>query len=111
MDVGFVGLGAMGRPIAHNLIAAGHQLTVHNRSPGPARAFEGTGARIAQSPAEACGGEIVITMLADDESVESVVLGPGGIAEQMTPGAIHICMATISPDLAKRLEATHEARG
>ena len=107
MNVGFIGLGNMGRPMAKNLIAAGHRLTVYNRTQSHAEELASAGAEVANTPANACTAEIVITMLADDESVESVVLGPRGILHALPPAAVHVCMSTISPELAQRLEKAH----
>ncbi len=74
MKVGFVGLGSMGRAMARNLLKAGHEVTVYNRTRAKCR---GTGARRSQSratPAETASGEVVITMLADDHALEDVLL-------------------------------------
>ena len=67
-------------------------------------------AEIADTPDDVCIGDAVITMLAVDDSVQSVVLGPGGIVDALAQDTIHICMATISPDLAKRLHQAHAER-
>ena len=111
MNVGFIGLGNMGRPMASNLIAAGHRLTVYNRTRKHAEELARSGAEVAGTPANACTAEIVITMLADDDSVDAVVLGPRGILHALPPASIHICMSTISPDLARRLEKAHADLG
>ena len=73
MKVGFIGLGRMGAAMAANLLKAGHEVTVYNRSPDKARALSALGARVAASVADTCRGEAVITMLANDEAVEAVV--------------------------------------
>jgi 3-hydroxyisobutyrate dehydrogenase-like beta-hydroxyacid dehydrogenase len=112
MRIGFLGLGNMGRAMARNLIAAGHEVAVYNRSRNAADALAGQGAVVAEYPAKAAAGrEIVITMLADDEAVESVVLGPRGMIEGLPPRGLHISMSTISPGLSSRLAATHSERG
>jgi 3-hydroxyisobutyrate dehydrogenase-like beta-hydroxyacid dehydrogenase len=111
MRIGFIGLGNMGREMARNLVRAGHELTVYNRSRGSSEAFAKDGAMIAEHPAEAAGHEVVITMLADDNAVESVVLGERGVIEGMQRGTLHISMSTISPNLSQRLAAAHEERG
>src|SRR2546421_1556022 len=89
MNVGFIGLGRMGSGMAANLIKAGHQVTVYNRTPGKVRALGEQGARAASDVADACRGDAVFTMLADDAAVESVVFGKGVIAS-LAKGAIHI---------------------
>lgn len=112
MRIGLLGLGHMGQAMARNLISAGHELTVYNRSRKPADALAKQGAHVAEYPAKAADGqEIVITMLADDDAVESVVLGPRGLVEGLPPGSIHISMSTISPDLSQRLSAAHNEHG
>jgi len=112
MRVGFVGLGSMGNPIARNLRAAGHSLTVYNRSVEKTDALAAAGARVAAVPAEAARqAEVVCTMLADDDAVEAVVFGQDGLAAALPKGAIHISMSTISVALSRRLAQEHAARG
>jgi 3-hydroxyisobutyrate dehydrogenase-like beta-hydroxyacid dehydrogenase len=101
----------MGGAIARNLIRAHHEVTVYNRSRGAAEVLGKEGAKVADSPAKAGGQEIVISMLANDIAVESVVLGPGGALEGMQRDALHISMSTISPDLSRRMAAAHKERG
>ena len=79
MNIGFIGLGNMGHGIATNLLKAGHQITVYNRSPGKARALVQHGATEAGNVAEACAGDVVFTMLSDDNAVESVAFDEDGI--------------------------------
>jgi 3-hydroxyisobutyrate dehydrogenase-like beta-hydroxyacid dehydrogenase len=111
IEVGFVGLGAMGSAMAANLLKAGHALAVHNRTPERTAPLVAQGARHAASPSDAAEGEIVITMLADDRALEDVVFGPKGLLEALPAGAIHVSMSTISMALAERLEAAHAAKG
>jgi 3-hydroxyisobutyrate dehydrogenase-like beta-hydroxyacid dehydrogenase len=112
MRIGFIGLGHMGQPMARNLIRAGHEVTVYNRNRNAADLLAKEGARVADSPAKASHGqEIVITMLADDSAVESVVLGTHGVIEGLPAGSLHVSMSTISPDLSQRLSAAHSERG
>ncbi|MDB5470548.1 MAG: NAD(P)-dependent oxidoreductase [Caulobacter sp.] len=106
MNVGFVGLGHMGGAIALNLVKAGHQVTVWNRTPEKAAPLVTLGARRAESPRQAASGDIVISMLADDRAVEEVVFGEKGILSA-DAGAIHVSMSTISVELAERLAAAH----
>ena len=107
MKVGFIGLGQMGRAIAANLLGAGHELTVWNRSADKAADLVAAGARLAASPADAAQGEVVMTMLADDAAVEAVVHGTGGI---LAAPALHVSHSTISVGLAERLARDHAAR-
>jgi 3-hydroxyisobutyrate dehydrogenase-like beta-hydroxyacid dehydrogenase len=82
MNIAFLGLGGMGGAMARNLIKHGHKVIAWNRSPEPAAALHAQGAQIAGIPAEAArGAEIAITILANDEAVESVTLGANGLAE------------------------------
>jgi 3-hydroxyisobutyrate dehydrogenase-like beta-hydroxyacid dehydrogenase len=111
MRVGFIGLGRMGSAMAGSLLRAGHQVTLFNRTPAKAEALAAKGAKVAASIAEACRGEAVFTMLADDEAVESVVFGEGGILASLPPGTIHISSSTISVALSGRLAAAHAAAG
>lgn len=109
MRIGFLGLGNMGQAMARNLLRGGHQLTVYNRSRPAAELLGKQGAAIADSPAQAAAQEIVITMLANDDAVESVVTH--GVLDAMNRGALHISMSTISPDLSRRLSNAHQQRG
>ena len=102
--VGFVGLGIMGKPMAKNLMAAGYELTVNNRSPQKAEELGEEGATVAGSPREAAEGNgIVITMLPDSPDVERVVAGEDGILEALEEGALLIDMSTISPVVTEEL--------
>jgi 3-hydroxyisobutyrate dehydrogenase-like beta-hydroxyacid dehydrogenase len=109
MKVGFIGLGRMGSGMARNLLRAGHEVTVYNRTPGRSQALSADGARVAESVAEACRVEALITMLANDDAVKEVVLGPEGIVSHLQPGALHISSSTISVALARRLAEAHRA--
>jgi 3-hydroxyisobutyrate dehydrogenase-like beta-hydroxyacid dehydrogenase len=111
MKVAFIGLGRMGSGMAHNLLRAGHDLTVYNRSREKADALVRDGAHAAGSPAEAAhGAEAVFTMLSDDHAVEEVVCGDRGIAGALGTGAVHVSSSTISTALSRRLTAIHSAR-
>jgi len=111
MKLGFVGLGHMGSAMAANLLAAGHPLSVHNRTAAKTEPLVAIGAARAETPGAAASGEAVITMLADDAAVEAAVFGKDGMLEALRPGAIHISMSTISVALAARLAEAHAARG
>jgi 3-hydroxyisobutyrate dehydrogenase-like beta-hydroxyacid dehydrogenase len=111
MKIGFIGLGRMGSAMAANLVKAGHHVTVFNRSPEKRRKLVELGAHEAARIAEACRGEVVITMLADDAAVSNVTLGDGGIAASLPKNAIHVSMSTISVGLAKELARAHSGAG
>jgi 3-hydroxyisobutyrate dehydrogenase-like beta-hydroxyacid dehydrogenase len=112
MNIGFVGLGNMGRGMARNLLRAGHQLTVYNRTRAKAEELIRDGASVAESPAEAAqNAEAVLTMLADDQAVEETVFGENGIASTLKQGAAHISNSTLSVGCARRLASEHQKRG
>ena len=91
MKIAFIGLGQMGSGMARNLVRAGHDLAVYNRTRSRAEELEGEGARVADSPADAASSvDVLITMLADDEAVEQVIFGDGGAIESLPRGAVHV---------------------
>jgi 3-hydroxyisobutyrate dehydrogenase-like beta-hydroxyacid dehydrogenase len=101
----------MGLPIARNLLRAGHELTVYNRTRSKAEALASAGAKVASSLTEASTAEVVITMLADDPAVEQTTLGDGGILNTLARGGVHLSLSTISTALSRRLTVAHTARG
>jgi 3-hydroxyisobutyrate dehydrogenase-like beta-hydroxyacid dehydrogenase len=114
MEIGFVGLGNMGHGMAANLLKAGHHVTVYNRSPAKAQDLAQQGATTARTVAEACGGAVVFTMLADDQAVENVTFGEQGIPgilASLEPGATHVSSSTISVAMSQRLAAAHADAG
>ncbi|MGD0693997.1 MAG: NAD(P)-dependent oxidoreductase [Terriglobia bacterium] len=111
MRVGWIGLGNMGQAMARNLIKAGHELLVYNRTRSRAVELEAEGARLADSPAEAATAPVVVTMLADDAAVEDVIFGSGKVLKALREGNIHIAMSTISASLSKRLAEAHGKKG
>ena len=111
MNVGFIGLGRMGVGMAANLLQAGHQVTVYNRTPDKASALLAQGAKAAAKVADACRGEAVITMLTNDEAVESVAFGKDGIISTLPAGAVHVSSSTISVALSERLTQAHAKAG
>lgn len=111
MHLGFIGLGNMGSAMAANLLEAGHDVTAYNRSPDKTDALAAKGARAGRAVADACTGEVVVSMLANDEAVEAVSFGPGGIVDTLAPGALHVSSSTISLALAERLTAAHAEAG
>ncbi|HLZ92488.1 MAG TPA: NAD(P)-dependent oxidoreductase [Candidatus Acidoferrum sp.] len=107
MNVGLIGLGRMGAGIAKSLLRAGHGVTVYNRTRERAEALRKDGAVVAGTIAEACRGDAVLTMLADDAALESVVFSDDGIVKSLTRGCVHISFSTISVALSDRLAAEH----
>ena len=111
MQVGFIGLGNMGSGMAKNLLRAGHSLTVYNRTRAASERLAADGARISDTPADACkGAACVFTMLANDAAVEAVTFGDTGIIAGLAQGALHISSSTISVELSKRLAEAHAER-
>ena len=109
MHIGFIGLGNMGSAMASNLVEAGHTVIAYNRSPAKVEAL--TGARPARSVPEACdGADVVVTMLANDEAVESVSFGDDGIIARLGESSVHVSSSTISVALASRLTDAHAGR-
>ena len=110
--IGFIGLGSMGRPMANNLLAAGFDLRIYNRTPGKAVDLTASGARAVATPVEAVvPGGIVVTMVANDAALEAVTLGVEGIASGLGSGGVHLSMSTVSPQLARRLADVHREHG
>lgn len=111
MKIGFIGLGNMGSGIARNLINAGNDLTVYNRTRSRAEPFVSLGAKIAETPGEAAADvAVLITMLADDSAVEATIFAPGNAIETLPAGAVHISMSTISVALSRHLAKAHSER-
>jgi len=108
MQIAFLGLGIMGRPMAANLAKAGHDVRVWNRSAGK----EVPGAKVAASPAEAArGAEVVWMCVADTKAVESLLFGPQGVAEVAAAGMIVADSSTISPRATREFAAKLKERG
>jgi 3-hydroxyisobutyrate dehydrogenase-like beta-hydroxyacid dehydrogenase len=110
MKVGFIGLGAMGSAMASNLIKAGHEVTVWNRSPGPTEPLASLGAKVVKSADRAVLGDVLFSMLANDQAVRDVFI-TGGLLDAMDKGIVHVNHATISVELAKELAEEHAKRG
>ncbi len=111
-QIGFIGLGIMGAPMARNLIRAGYALVVHSRSRPPIEVLTAEGAAAGGSPRGVAERvETVITMLPDSPDVREVVLGRDGVLEGLRPGSILVDMSTISPLVTKEIAAAVEARG
>lgn len=112
MNVGFIGLGIMGRPMALNLIRGGHALRVYSRRAESMEPLAAAGAQVCLSPEEvARGGDPVFIMVSDTQDVEQIILGPGGVLAGTRPGAIVVDMSTISPVTTRSLASRLAAEG
>ncbi len=113
MNIAYLGLGIMGAPMARHLAAAGHHLTVYNRTAEKAAVWVAAhGGRSAATPAEAAtGADLVIACVGADADLEAVTLGPDGAFAAMAPGAVFIDHTTVSAAIARRLASEGEARG
>ena len=111
-SVTFIGLGAMGAPMASSVLRSGVALTVYNRSRERAAPLAAAGAKVADSAAAAVApGGVVITMLANDAALLDVTLGDSGFADRLGAGGLHISMSTVSPETSRHLAAEHAKRG
>jgi len=111
-NIGFIGLGIMGKPMALNLRKHGHALWVHGRRPATMEPLVAAGATPCQSPAEvAAHADVIFVMVSDTPDVEQVILGRNGIAEGVRKGAVVVDMSTISPDATRRFAAELGKRG
>lgn len=111
MDIGFIGLGKMGSAMVRALLRGGHSVTVYNRTPSKAEALRGEGATVARSLAEACRGDAVFTMVADDTAVRDLVCKPHGLLDLLEPvKTVHVSSSTISPALVHDLAERHRER-
>ena len=110
--VGFIGLGIMGKPMAKNLIEAGHELVVFNRTQSKAEELAGDGATVAGSPREVAErSDVIITMLPDSPQVEEVLVGENGVLEGIKEGALIVDTSTISPVVTEELAAKVKEKG
>ncbi|GAI82155.1 unnamed protein product, partial [marine sediment metagenome] len=110
--VGFIGLGIMGMPMAHNLIKAGVEVIVYNRTVSKAEKMVSGGARKANSPKElAMESPVVITIVSDTPDVESVILGENGVIEGIKADSVVIDMSTISPQVTQKIAARLREKG
>jgi 3-hydroxyisobutyrate dehydrogenase-like beta-hydroxyacid dehydrogenase len=110
MKVGFIGLGSMGSAMASNLVAAGHQVTVWNRSEASSEKLASLGSKVARTPDRAVQCDVVLSMLSNDQAVREVFLD-GSLLDAMDPGTVHVNHATISVTLARQLAEEHAKRG
>ena len=111
-NVGFVGLGVMGAPMAAHLVDAGYKVAVWNRTPAKTGPLKALGARIAASPADTARGvEVVFVCVGDTPDVEKVLFGPGGVAEGVGGGTLVVDCTTISPEAEKDFAGRMSAKG
>ena len=110
-QVGFIGLGIMGRPMAGHLQKAGHKLYLHDLQPLPKELLDGGGVACRSSKEVAERAEVIITMVPDTPHVEAVLFGPGGVSEGLKPGKIVVDMSSISPIDTKRFAEKIKALG
>ena len=111
MNIGFIGLGVMGRPMAEHLIKAGHRLQLASRSGVPSGMADGDVVNCASAAEAARDADIIITMVPDTPDVEAVLFGPAGVAESAKPGSIVVDMSSISPLASKQFAARLGERG
>ncbi len=112
MNLGFIGLGIMGRPMALHLVRAGHRLRVSARRPEAMAPLTEAGASAFASPAEAArGSDVIFTIVSDTPDVEQVLLGPGGVTEGAASGAVVVDMSTISPVATRAMAAKLAEQG
>ena len=110
MKIGFIGLGQMGRGMVSRLINRGHQLTVWNRTRAAADAFTPRGAMVAEAPHQVLANEVVISMLADDASVDAVWIA-AGLTQKMPAATMHLNMASVSLRMGEQLDRLHRQHG
>ena len=106
--IGIIGLGRMGGAFAVNLQMDGHVVVVHDRDPHRLEPFAACGAKVAETLGEMADCAVVLTSLPNDEALEETILGDGGLARLLRPGALHIATGTISPVLSRRLAEQHD---
>ncbi len=111
MRIGFLGTGNMGTPIALRLLAAGHELSVWNRTEERTKPLIHEGAIAAATPAEAeLGADAIITVLLDNAAYEEVFYGVHNLIDALSPGLLHILCGTITPAFCQRLTIDHNSR-
>jgi 3-hydroxyisobutyrate dehydrogenase-like beta-hydroxyacid dehydrogenase len=112
MNIAFLGLGNMGVAMATNLVKAGYQLTVYNRTASKADPLKELGATVAATPAEAVkDAAIVFSMVTDDAALEELCTGPNGLLSALPQGAVHASCSTVAPDTNRRLAEAHTRQG
>ncbi|PWT76739.1 MAG: 6-phosphogluconate dehydrogenase [Bacteroidetes bacterium] len=110
LNIGFIGLGNLGSPIAQNLLTSGHTLHIYNRTPLKAVPLAAKGAVVSESiGALAKNSQVVFSIVSDDAALKSICEGDQGLIKNLAPGSIHVSMSTILPGTAKELAEKHEA--
>lgn len=110
--IGFIGLGNMGLHMAKNLLKAGYELQVYNRTASRADELDQSAVTVCASPEEAAQGvQYVITMLSEDAVLEEAVSGEKGLLKSLKTGAVHISMSSVSPETSVKLTALHKETG
>ena len=110
--LGFIGIGSMGRPIAHRLLQAGYKVSVYNRDRAKAEALAGSGATVKESVAElASAADVILSCLANDDAVRNVYAGPEGVFANARPGTAVIEMSTVNPETSRELYKLGSERG
>jgi 3-hydroxyisobutyrate dehydrogenase-like beta-hydroxyacid dehydrogenase len=112
MKVGFIGIGRMGKGMAHRILSGGHDLVVYDAVPQATADFASTNARVASSVADCSKDrDVVITMLAEDAAVRDVAIGPAGMCASLPAGAIHMASGTYGIETIRMLEEAHSKAG
>jgi 3-hydroxyisobutyrate dehydrogenase-like beta-hydroxyacid dehydrogenase len=112
MKIAFLGLGNMGSGIASNILKAGFELTVWNRTQAKMQLLINSGAKGAETPKQAVeDADVVVTSLMDDRSILDCLEGEDGMLEGMKPGSVHLCVTTISPQFSDELDSIHKKHG
>ena len=109
--VGIVGVGAMGSVMAGHILRTGREVVGWDQRPEAVRPLVETGGRAAATLGELCQAPVVISMVSGDEATRDLAFGEGGLLALLPPGAIHLAMATITPELSRELSLAHRARG
>lgn len=110
--IGFIGLGKMGIPMSTRLVEAGYSVTVYNRTKEKTKDLAGKGAKVADSPKAAAGGQdVIISMISDDSALEAVSMGPDGAFQSAKKGAVYIDMSTVSPKSSACVAAAAGEKG
>src|SRR5215470_6007510 len=111
-NIGFVGLGNMGHPMAANLLKAGYPVRVWNRSPARAAALAAQGATSVSRPEEVAEpGALVVSSLSNDRVLDEVVGANYGLLRRLGPGGVHLSTSTVAPETARRLAEGHQPFG
>ena len=112
MKVAFIGLGTMGGGMATNILKAGHELTVHNRTRDKEEPLAAAGAKRAATPKEAAvGAEVIVSCVTNSEIMKSILVGENGVIHGVQPGAVVVDMSTVSPEATREVGAMFEAKG